>query len=177
MEHALFGPLKFDPGQRAWTGWMTLPKFAECDGSAIAEFDQAALRRLYDDEPEWWSRRGRPPPPPSPAQEQAYRFLVEHEGEVLNKLLEATHALYRAERETWRDAPAGGDAVELDLLYPRLASPAGLRRLLRLRSVTLSGREHNGRTVVCYRFLCSWDAEHGYEMFSVGEEVLLEEPA
>jgi hypothetical protein len=124
----------------------------------------------------WWNTRGQGPPPPNAAQEQAYEYLVEHEAAVAAALMEATFSLYQAEWPSWRLDLESLLGEETALLLPELKAPSDLQRLLRLTSVTILGLEVDGIAPVQFRFLCTWDDEHGYEIYSVGERVSLEEP-
>ena len=128
------------------------------------------LRRLS----EWWRERGKPPPQPASSQVNAFRFLVTNEPRTFGPILEKTYAQYSKEWENWRK---GASAVGRDeILLPFVDSPDGLKRLIRLTSVTLLGSQSLEIAPVRYRFICSWDHEHGYELYSLADQVFFDEP-
>jgi hypothetical protein len=124
----------------------------------------------------WWKTRGQGPTPPSAAQERAYAHLIEHESAVVDSLMSETFSMYRSQWRSWRSDSRDFFGEETDLLLPELQAPGDLQRLLQLTGVTILGRTIDGLAPVRLMFSCTWDDEHGYEIYTAGDRVSLEEP-
>jgi hypothetical protein len=115
---------------------------------------------------------------PSPAQERAFAHFRKNETAVCRSVVDLIYRHYRDNVSDWR----GGryiDRRDEKVLVPRLDSPDGLRRLIRLTLIHIfddRGRDSEGQPPpLLFGFACTWDEEHGLEIGVTGDEVELVE--
>ncbi|HEY8503922.1 MAG TPA: hypothetical protein VIL46_05030 [Gemmataceae bacterium] len=90
---------------------------------------------------------------PSPEQEAAFRYLLEHEGEVCRDVAAAlfrSYEQYYAD-EHWRDLCS----------MPAVASPEGLTAAAHLLSLEVQRHYRDGFSYLVFPVQCDWEQEHG----------------
>lgn len=187
IEHPLFGTLRFDEGHDAWCGQVELPGFAEYDmvaGKALfdslAQEDAPDARPCHGDaEEEQLFRQGLFPlsveslsgHEPSDAQQQAYRYLLANEGDIVRAVMERTFSVYDDCIDQWRE-DSWLESDEAEYLMPHLDSPDGFNKLMRLGGVAIHEREEDGVAEISFGFGCTWDEEHGWEVTTHKDRVV-----
>lgn len=114
------------------------------DGSAILRFDTDGAGCI----------------PPTVAQVAAYRWLIEHEAEVAEAVLNAIFAEYPRFREEYIDAYDDEDAQAAAQTAPPLEQREQLRMVMGLYAVTVLPLPNDGLGYVGFEFGCVWE-EHG----------------
>ncbi len=168
IHHPLFGTLKWDSSVETWGGRVRLAFFV---GHGLPEKGDRPEREtfinLYDE-----SGQG-----PSAEQENALIYLLENETAVGQAIVQAVFACYQefydAERKMYLRAlqekmvrqDSSSAERELEEFLPKLESPEGLKRLIRLHELYFEGspceEPQGGLARVGWSFACTWDEEHG----------------
>lgn len=122
---------------------------------------RATRRPRRDLEPPWQQSDGTAmlfiDDPPSPEQQAGLQFLLDHEEDMAEIVLQAVWNAY-----AWllEHPPESIDDEDLDELLPDLEDQEELRALIGLASVHVLRVARDGRACVGFAFGCTWD-EHG----------------
>src|SRR5262245_33400481 len=156
MDHELFGPLHYYPADEYWTGKVCLHRIAAF-GAKPYDDDATRQRRregnlplvIYDP-----TGKG-----PSPRQEEAYRFLLDNEDDVLRHALGALFESY----QEYADSPMSviWGWVGRWLGVRPITSPAGLAVAAEFNGVEIAREYHRDSAYVVFNVHCDWDSEHG----------------
>ena len=188
----------FDGSARKAANELTLRKVSEAAGHPVEaapeeeteedlRFSQGffplRIELPYGAQPQgYWARarqalfpQREPPATPTTAQEQAFLYLAQHEAAVRDAIARETLAIYRDIVDDVRSA-GFEDPDELELVLPRLDAAEGIMKLMRLSEVTIAGYEKDGMAPVRFFFQCTWDEEHGCEVYALNDRISFEEP-
>lgn len=94
--------------------------------------------------------------PPTPEQKAAFQYLLDHETQVADKILQAIFLKYPEQRIAYLDA-----FDEYDRVLPEIQQPDELRSLIGLSNVHILVESLSGNAYVGFEFGCAWDEEHG----------------
>jgi hypothetical protein len=182
LDHESFGRLRHRRDE-GWVGWVHLPQFAEChDTESETNLDAAEEDATTDESVDRLraeTRQARRQQKlaegrfqlvildpeqegPTDSQQEAFDFLIEHEGEVLDSVLHYVLDTY-----------CGRGYWTLDGFVREHSGPAAetledLKKCLRLESVVILQGE-TGRTVpITFFFSSPLDEEHGVEVTRPG---------
>ena len=107
----------------------------------------------------------RPETPPTPQQGEAYRFLLDHEAAIHERVVQDVFEYYNDVipqylEHGFVDLPAS------------LASPDELQGLIGIASVHVLDAAMDGMCFVGFEFGCEWDGEHGLGVMTWNGDVL-----
>lgn len=102
---------------------------------------------------------------PSEMQLLNLRWLPPMDEPLASALLTALLGFYPRIRQDYHH-------LEGDAALPDAVTEASLRRLIRLRSLTIHAIPHASTPYLGAEFACSWDDEHGLGMLTAGTEIL-----
>jgi hypothetical protein len=180
-DHEHFGQLRFRK-EEGWGGWIHLRRFAECRDAA---FD-ANLDAVEQDESFAGAREKKrherrkqelaesrfqllildpEEEGVTAAQQRAFDFLIEHESEVLDAVLQSVLEDY-CHRGYWTL-----DGYMQDSFGPSGETVDDVKNCLRLESVMIDHEETDASAPVTFRFSSSLDEEHGIEITTEGAQV------
>jgi hypothetical protein len=178
IEHPVFGTLKLDESGD-WTRLVHLPVFARYDEKSDGYVD-------IDGEDQGQSRRAKrekrraeqfaaglfplhivdmEESGPSTAQEEAYRFLIEHESQVADAIMSYVFRTYAHRDDYWTL-----DGLQQGEFGVKLSEPSDLKRVMRLSSVMIVPADGDVADVIFY-FNSSLDEEHGVEVTTNRAEI------
>ena len=188
MDHPLFGTISEAPS--AWSGAVQIGFFSGFDdvASDSKTADQGykqgrcelIVHRPEGDPPSLAPERtfprndlrllleANPGSPPSSAQERAFREFLENQELVCTTVVKAIFDYYRREREMWFTGHKASD----EILVPEVQSPDDLKRLMRLRRLSVLDWSKDGCSLIGFCFHCCWDTEHGLGVLVHGTRVV-----
>ncbi len=169
IEHPVCGKLKVDR-YGTWSGVIPLPLFAQYDDDESRSLDEQDERHSQPTKRQ--ARRaaqfanglftlrfdGDDDSVPTAAQEQAYRFLVTHERDVVDAVMTHVFRTYVNRYDFWTLDGLQKQDDEFDL-----KSPDDLKNLMRLGAVTI-GYSRDQIADVTFHFNSVLDVEHGVEV-------------
>ena len=171
-EHPVFGTLKLDDSGD-WTVLLHLPVFAHYDDKSYA------VHGDIDDEAGEQPRQTRKQKRraeqfaaglfplhivdaeengPTVAQEEAYRFLVDHESEVVDAIMSYVFRVYAGMHDYWTL-----EGLQQHDPGFELSAPGDLTELMRLSAVTIMPADDDVAAISFY-FSSTLDEEHGVEV-------------
>lgn len=174
--------LTFDLDVGEWVGTIELPLFAECDQRALYRATRRITQESDGDDgaPGDESNDDRTPPPKqtqldlyvldtgcgriTPAQRRTLAYLLEHEKEVLDTILDSLLKTYRSIYNDLREFHGQHDHAGLGELVPEIDDPDGLKELIDFSSISLGGLAVDGYVPITVWGSCTWDEEHGFEI-------------
>jgi hypothetical protein len=96
--------------------------------------------------------------PPTKEQSAAYKYLVDHQEAIRDKILSGVFKKYPEYRAAYIE---DYDLDESDQTLPSLQRPDQLRNIMGLANVLIHRVVRNGVSYVGYEFGCAWETEHG----------------
>jgi hypothetical protein len=204
LEHPALGKIEYDETGEGWHGWIRLPFLsaydavgAEAESRPSGDDRDADLETREGTEEEQRFREGFFPVTiadqtgegPTGAQDRAVTYLLENQEKVGRSVVDFIYAFYTTEIHSWRRGHKIVDregnvvgrepaflAEEMDDVAPKLDSPEGLQKLIRLgHVVVMEDVSRDGAAFVTLYFHCTWDEEHGYEVHVHKDQAVEEE--
>jgi hypothetical protein len=177
MDHPVFGAVERSeiPGER-WIGAVEVDFFSGFDDVASALLARKFGGRDPSKTADQGYKQGRfrlevhcpEGDQPSPSQQRAFLRFLENQELIGAKVVDAIFDHYRREREMWFTGHKATD----EIVVPEVRSPDDLRRLIRLRRVSVLGSSRDGRSLIGFCFHCCWDTEHGLGVLVHGTRVV-----
>ena len=150
------------------SGMDPFPSLRFVDGCWEAAIELGAWRQFSHDSPSEVTLRVESVDeesmmPPTPAQQDAFRFLLENQDAIRGVMLDRLLEQYGKWRNAW-----GSQLDDAAESMPPVTHPDSFRDLISLNVVYVCAPEDDGKTQVGFDFRCSWDEEHGLGFMTLG---------
>jgi hypothetical protein len=166
-KNAVFPDFTWD--EYFWVTTANLPAFAGYQirggayGSISAEGTSDGTVKLL------FAPEGRADGPLKPDEVQLVQWVVDHQREVHDGMLNTLFAEYPAIREKFSDWI---DEDEIEQLLPVIGDPQELKKLVGVSSINIHQISKDGKPFIGIELGCTWDDEHGVGVLMHGDKGL-----